>query len=124
MLWVVRLAVLVNLAGATGLAANWSGILVDSKCYESRERNTNPTDTLTNVDRDRGLDAWYCSPGRKTTTFLVVEEDGSSFKLDTAGNAKAAELVRSAGKKPSYRVVVTGTKSKGTVTVDAIQMGR
>ncbi len=45
----LRIPVLLGLSGALGFAENWSRSLVDSKCYASRERNVNPTDTLTNV---------------------------------------------------------------------------
>jgi hypothetical protein len=47
---------LLSLSGALSSAENLSGVLVDSKCYDSEERNVNPTDTLTYVDRDRNLE--------------------------------------------------------------------
>ena len=41
------LAVAFCLESASGFAENWSGTLVDSKCFASEERNVSPTDTLT-----------------------------------------------------------------------------
>jgi len=120
----VRFAALVCLASTPGFAGSWSGALVDSKCFDSEERNVNPTDTLTNVDRDRGLEIRFCSPNGKTKAFAVVERDGPSFKLDVGGNTKAAELVHKAGKKAYYIVAVTGEMTKNTVTVDSLSMVR
>jgi len=50
----------------------------------------------------------------------VVQQNGEMFKLDAAGNAKAAELVRDAAKKSRLHVTVTGEMSKDTVRVDSI----
>jgi hypothetical protein len=103
-------------------AGTWSGFLVDSGCFQMRENNVNPTDTDTYVDRDRGLEIPLCYPSRKTKRFMVVDQDGLSFRLDSSGNAKAAELFqKTARKKESYfQVVVTGEMSKDTVTVASI----
>jgi hypothetical protein len=50
----------------------------------------NPNDTLTSVDRDTNREIRYCSPNAKTKSFTVVQSDGLNFRLDFAGNAKAA----------------------------------
>jgi hypothetical protein len=120
----VRLAVLLFLASATGFAGTWSGSLVDSKCFAASERNVNPTDTLTAVDRDQNQEIRYCTPGSKTRLFAVVDANGLSFVLDSAGNAKAVEFVRSAGKKSRIAVVVTGELTNRTITVDSISAPR
>jgi len=120
----MRLAALFCLSVALSFAGSWSGALVDSKCYDAMERNVNPTDTLTDVDRDRDLEIRYCSPNARTKLFAVVQQSGQSFKLDSVGNAKAAELVRKTGKKSSFVVAVIGEMSKNTVQVDSISMSR
>jgi hypothetical protein len=51
----------------------------------------------------------------------LVDHDGQRFKLDAAGNAKAAEMVRSAGKKRHQPVVVMGSKTGDVITVDSIK---
>lgn len=102
------------------VAASWSGALVDSKCYSAEQRNVNPTDTLTSVDRDTNLEISYCSPGKKTKYFAIVQSSGLTFRLNPAGNAKAAELVRTTGKKSRFEVTVTGAMNKDVVTVDSI----
>ena len=105
-------------------AASWSGFLVDSKCYAAMERNVNPFASSPFVDRDRGEEIQYCSPNAKTMQFTFVRRDGLSFKLDDAGNQKAVELVRSAGKKSPIEVTVTGEESGHTVKVDTLSIGR
>jgi hypothetical protein len=116
----MRLAVVLFLVSAPGFAATWSGSLVDSKCFAASERNVNPDDTLTAVDRDQNQEIRYCSPGLKTKSFAVIQTDGLSFELDSAGNAKAAEFVRNAGRKPRVAVVVTGELKDRTIRVDSI----
>lgn len=40
---------------ATGLfGERWVGVLGDAKCWAAMERDVGPTDSLVNVDRDRG----------------------------------------------------------------------
>ena len=98
----------------------WSGFLVNSSCYEALERNTDPWDTSTYVDRDRDREVRYCSPNVKTKSFTLVDHDGLSHKLDPAGNVKAAEAVRQTGKKVPMEVKVAGLQDKDTIQVDSI----
>ena len=119
-----RLAALLSLSSALSFGATWSGALVDSKCYDAEQRNVNPTDTLTNVDRDGNREIRYCSPSAKTKLFAVVQSDGPSLKLDSAGNAKAAELVRNIGKKSPLAVAITGEINRDTIKVDSISIAR
>lgn len=112
------------LASALGFAENWSGALVDPKCFEALERNVNPTDTLTHVDRDTNQEIRYCSPNAKTKLFGIVEHDGTNWRFDPAGNAKAAELVRTTRKKYRFEVVVTGDISGNRIKVDSISVPR
>jgi hypothetical protein len=118
----MRLAALLCLCSGLSFAESWSGVLVDSKCYESEERNVNPTDTLMSVDRDTNSELRYCSPGAKTKFFTVVQPDGFSFRLDPAGNAKAADLIRKTGRKPRFQVVVTGELNKSRIGVSQIKV--
>jgi hypothetical protein len=110
----------VCLAAAPAFAQSWSGYLVNSDCYQSELRNTGPWDTSSYVDRDKDSDVRLCAPNSKTKSFAIVDHDGMSFKLDTTGNAKAAEITRQAVKKQFLKVLVTGEKSKGGIRVDSI----
>jgi hypothetical protein len=119
-----RLAALVCLSSALGFAESWSGALVNSRCWTAEERNVNPADTTTFVDRDRNLEIRFCSPNAKTKSFAVVLPDGLSFQLDDAGNTKAAELIRQSGKQSVFTVAVTGERIKNTVKVESISKTR
>src|SRR5271165_5519307 len=114
----LRIAALFCLSSAFSFAASWSGVLVDSKCYDAEERNVSPTDTLTNVDRDRNLEIRYCSPGAKTKSFGVVASTGEILHFDSVGSAKAEELVRKTGKRHLLPVAVTGEMIKDAIQVD------
>lgn len=84
--------------------------MVDSNCYTSELRNTNK-DTTT-VERDMNTDVRYCTPKPHTRIFAIVFPDWDSHNLDSAGNTKAAELVRQAGKKSLLKVTITGDLNK------------
>jgi len=116
----ISLAMLFSVSAATCFAGTWSGVLVDAKCYAAEQRNVNPTDTETAVDIDKGYEIRYCHPKTKTKSFAVVDAYGGILKLDSAGDAKASEFVRNAGKKHAYDVAVRGEKSGNVIQVDSI----
>jgi hypothetical protein len=120
----MQVAALCFLASALAFAESWTGALVDPKCYEALERNVNPTDTLTHVDRDTNQEIRYCSPNAKTMSFGIVQQDGTSLWFDSAGNAKAAELVRTTRKKYRFEVVVAGEISGNRIKVDSISVAK
>jgi len=105
-------------------AKNWTGALVDSKCYAYAEGNVNPTDTMTAVDRDRRSEIRSCSPKAKTKSFTLVQQDGPSFQLDPAGNIKASELVRQIGQKRLFLVDIAGTMEWNVIKVDSILLAK
>ncbi len=119
----MRVVAVLCLVSAMCFAGTWSGALVDAKCYASEERNVGPTDTETAVDRDKGWEIRFCSPRAKTKVFeFVRQDDGMSFKLDSAGNTKAADLVRNTGKKRHFGVDITGEISSDTIKVDSMSL--
>jgi hypothetical protein len=110
------IGLLVCLIPTFGLAENWSGVLVDSKCYDSAARNVNPWEPY----HDQAMDVRLCRPTARTKTFAIVQGDWLRLKLDSSINAQAAELVRNADKKSYLGVLVTGEKNKDTVKVETI----
>lgn len=118
----MRILALFCLSSALSFAASWSGALVDSKCYDAEERNVNPWDTTTSVDRDKDMEIRHCSPSPKTKSFAIVDFDGLSYKLDSAGNAKAADIVRGIGKKSHVAVAIDGELDKHTIKVASISV--
>jgi hypothetical protein len=99
-------------------------VLVDSNCYASEERNVNPNERGSTVTRDMNYEVRYCTPKPKTRAFSLVEPDWTALNLDAAGNAEAAGLVHTAGRKPIYRVTVTGQKDKHTLKVESIRLAQ
>ena len=124
MKFVPRLAALFCLASALGLAGTWSGWLVDSKCYANLERNKSPADTFNYVDRNKSEELRYCRPKAKTKSFTLLDQNGLSYDLDAAGNAKAAKLMRSAPAKANVPVRVTGEVTRDTLPVDSISFAK
>ena len=120
----VLLAAAFSFACASAFAEDWKGILVDSKCYGAEERNVNPTETLTAVDRDRNQEIRYCSPNAKTKTFAIIVPDGRDLRLDSGGDAKAADLVRKIGKRSMLEVSITGGVNGRKLRVDSISPAR
>ena len=118
----MRFAVLACLSSSLGLAEIRSGTLVDSRCWDFEEKNTK--DTSVYVDRDRNMEIRACSPSAKTTSFAVVLPDGRNFKLNDAGNTKAAELIQKVGKRSAVTVGVTGETNGNRIIVDSISMTR
>ena len=112
------------LAPAFASAGSWSGVLVNSECYDAVERNVNPWDSALDATRDRNYEVRYCRANGRTKAFAVVQQDGRSFKLDPAGNSQAAEIVKNGNQKWIFVVAVTGEMSDRSVKVDSITMLR
>jgi hypothetical protein len=114
----IHIAVLVLLTSIASLAAgSWSGPLVDSKCYETANSNGK---FVTSVDRDMELTIRLCAPNAKTESFGVVLKDWQISELDANGNAKASELIRTAGKQKMYMVTITGEMKRLALEVDSL----
>jgi hypothetical protein len=114
----MRSAALLFCLCTVGFANTWSGYLVDSKCWTSRQENVTWETSV--VGRDMRMDLYYCLPTAKTRVFAVVLYDWSAVKLGSAGNELAADLVRRAGKKPLIDVTVTGVLDRKTIQSAAI----
>ena len=119
-----KLALILFLFCSAGFADSWSGVLVNSHCYNSLERNHNPHDTLGYVDRDRYSEVQYCAPNAKTKSFELVTEDGQALKFDTSGNTQAAALVQKNGKQSLWKVNVTGEPAKNAINVSSISLAQ
>jgi hypothetical protein len=118
----IQVAILLCLGSALSFAESWAGTLVDSKCYDSMERNVNPFET-SGAARDTTQHIRYCSPKDKTKTFAIVLDAGMRLQFDSNGNSKAAELVRKPRRK-TFAVVVTGEMSGNEIKVDSISLAR
>ncbi len=113
----LRLAFLLSLVPALSFAESWSGALVDSNCYTAAVQNSSHGHPGSG-DTKRAVRS--CSPTDNTTSFSFVQQVGTTFTLDAAGNAKARELFLKAGKNSPFRVHVTGDITADTLRVDKI----
>ena len=120
----MRTAAVLCLFSVSGFAGTLEGVLVNSECYRTMERNVNPGDVALDASRDRNLEVRYCRANGRTKSFTLVQPDGQSFQLDAPGNAKAADIVRKGNEKFIFVVDVTGEVRDHTITVDSISMLR
>jgi hypothetical protein len=118
----IRLFAFAAIFSAFAWADTWTGSLVDAKCFAAAERNVNPTDTLTFVDRNGGEEVRSCAPTHKTKLFALVPSVGDALELDGTGNAKALELLKSAGKTNWIEVVITGEPAAKGIKVDSLSL--
>jgi hypothetical protein len=115
----MRLLSLLICLSAWGFAGTWSGFLVNSRCYASVQNNVS-ADTTT-VSRDMSLGLRECSATPKTERFSIVLSDWSVLKLDTAGNASAAAIVRRNPKRSAlYCVTVAGVRHKNRIAAGPV----
>jgi len=71
------------------------------------------------------MDAWYCAPKARSHAFTLLPSNADeSVKLDAAGNAKAAELVRQKSQKGPLYVTIDGTRVNDTLAVKSIAAAR
>ena len=117
----LRLAFLVSLAPVASFAGSWSGVLVDSDCYARAQSNTKQG---THPGSMGDQSVRRCAPTVKSTSFAVVQQDGTSLKLDSNGNQKAQELIHKEGNLSQYKVSVTGDTTRDTVTVATISISK
>jgi hypothetical protein len=98
---------------ALALAASWQGRLVDATCYYNQQKA-----------------AATCDPTSTTTMFALVAAD-KAYKLDEAGNSKAATALKSRADRSSdpakpasaqVLVKITGTKDGENLKVDTIDL--
>ena len=113
-----RLLSLLCLASCWGYAATWSGNLVDTRCFQNMEDNHNLDES--SAVRDLNLELRVCTPKLNTHFFTIVLPDGTSARLDSAGNARAAELVRQTKPKAPLYVNVKGEMTNKTIAVNTV----
>ena len=107
----LTIATCVAFFAALALAETWNGQLFDATCMTQQKS------------------AQACSPTSSTTAF-VAAVNGKTYKLDDAGNAKAAEALkdradRSAPDAPATSMVtakISGTIEGDTIKVESIQV--
>ena len=120
----MRLAALLFAVSTLGFAGNWSGYLVDAKCYHSEL--TNVSQDATSVSRDMGMALSQCLPKASTRKFAVVIYDWTSVKLDPYANEQAVQIVQHVPKHSLICVTVRGSRIEhhtvsGSVTMASLR---
>ena len=105
---------------ALALAESWQGRLVDATCYDQQKA----------AAYDQQKAAATCDPTSSTTMFALVASD-KAYKLDGAGNSKAATALKSRADRSSdpatpasaqVMAKITGTKDGQNLKVDTIDL--
>jgi hypothetical protein len=117
----LQVAFFVSLTSVMSLAASWSGALVDARCYTTAQQNVSHGHPGSS-DTRRAVRS--CSPNEKTTSFSVVQQVGTTFKLDSDGNKKARELVLKEGRKSPFVITVTGDLTQDTLKVETLSIAK
>src|ERR1700722_6687049 len=120
----IGIVVLVCLAAMPAFANSWSGVLVDSKCYEAEERSVSPNDRFNHAYQDTDVEVQVCTPSQKTRSFSIVGHGGFGVRLNPFGNELATAIVRQTGKKHLVKVTVTGEMSKNAIDVGSISVAQ
>jgi hypothetical protein len=104
---ITSLAAVLSMAAGLAFAGTWTGKLVDADCWGKLSRNNSqPAE---------------CTPTATTRKFAIQTTDGKVFKLDSAGNTKAAEAIKG-NTKPNLRATVNGESHGRTVKVETISV--
>jgi hypothetical protein len=100
------------------LAETWSGKVVDAAC---KDQAAAPAPAGQSA-QPAGQAANACEPTASTVAFGIELQDGKVLRLDTAGNAKAAEAMKSNTGKSSLQATVTGSLDGQMVKVETIDI--
>lgn len=121
---ITKVGITLCFAGALGYAENFSGKLMDANCYDKSAQTGAGQSAASSDRKSRDKMAEACGPTAATTSFAFQARDGKVYKLDSAGNAKAASAMQSGALKSDkdgdVHVSVSGSMQGETLTVDSI----
>jgi hypothetical protein len=108
----VTFAATVAFFASLALAETWNGKLIDASCMDQQKA------------------AATCNPSSTTTAF-AIQVEGKMFRLDQAGNAKAADALKNRADRSAdpnapapadVSAKITGTKDGETIKVDTVEV--
>lgn len=118
----LKTGMLLCFASAMSYAANWNAKLLDASCSDK-----NASTTQLDKKAQEKL-SQTCAATASTTNFAILTSDGQIYKLDSAGDSKAASELKSGALKPDkdgdIHVSVSGNMKGDTVSVDTISSGK
>jgi len=93
----------------------WSGKLLDAACVERSQQNPDRNSTKTGNPPT-------CVASTSTGAFALQTSDGKVYKLDPAGNSKAATALRGNPDNKSPEADVAGAMEGQILKVDSISV--
>ena len=108
---IAKLGVVLCIAAALSYAESWTGKLVDAPCHD---RSLQPGQAKSPAES--------CTATQTTTSFAIETADGKVYKLDAAGNAKAATMMKGNPDSKDASVTISGSMDGQTVKVDSIDL--
>lgn len=93
------------------LAESWTGKLIDANCSAASGNSSNSSSSKLPES---------CMPTSSTKVFAIQTPDGKIYRLDSEGNTKAAEAMKSNPGKSE--VTVSGNLKGQMVNVESLQV--
>jgi hypothetical protein len=116
-------------------AADFTGQLMDATCAEQSHSGTPGTPSAATPASPSASSSTTSSKAScnatSATTAFALEANGKMYKLDSAGNTKAAAAIKSRADRSAdptkamsatYTAKVTGTDESGTISVESIEV--
>src|SRR5437764_10227513 len=104
------------------LAETWSGKVVDASCKDQAAAPAPAAPAAESAQPAGHGAANACEPTASTVSFGIETSDGKVLKLDSAGNTKAAEAMKTNAGKSGLQATVTGSLDGQTVKVESIDI--
>ena len=116
-----KLLITLGMSAMLGYAENWSGKLLDAKCYDTSGSGA----TQSSDKKSREQLAKTCAPTASSTSFVFLDTKGKIYKLDDDGNAKAAAAFQSGSlkgdKDGDMHASMSGSMAGDTIKVDTVR---
>lgn len=112
---IAKLVLALGAVAAMSYGETWSGKLLDAACYERSQK-----DPERNSKKTGNPPA--CEASTSTASFALATSDGKVYKLDSAGNSKAATALRGNPDNKSPEADVSGTLEGQILKVDSISV--
>jgi len=112
---IAKLGLILGVFAVLSYGDTWSGKLLDASCFESSQQNPDRNSTKTGNPPT-------CVASTSTGAFALQTSDGKVYKLDAAGNSKAATAIRGNPDNKSPQADISGTLEGQILKVDSISV--
>ena len=110
-----KLGLALSVFAAVSYADTWSGKLLDAACVDRSRQNPDRNSSKTGNPPT-------CVASKSTGAFALQTSDGKVYKLDPAGNSKAATALRGNPDNDSPEAEVLGAMEGQILKVDSISV--